>query len=583
MVIERTKQIQFLKDALRAEQEDFKKKALTQAISLLTETEEMYVGQFIAFRDGELLMKFPNTRNLPRNGEHLLCLLLPNELQDYRNWGERTYLELFDKRHDESEAVCVWHSPSDDPRFNLVGFRGVEIAFSNVIQKHPRAILVFGPQKPPLDYFNNLIRITEDYSSAAVATVLDADYAPHDWSPNYIKNANVASFIKHQSSLINTIILQGPPGTGKTYMIADLCQRLCAEGKSVLVTALTNKALTEVAEKDFLSSMLSEGRVLKTNLTVDEQIANPNLQLLKQIAPMPSCVVLSTYYITSGYAADVCEDQLFDVVIMDEASQALFAMFAASKKIGKSCIWVGDVKQLPPIVKLNEDRISAFGYQLLVNGFALLTSSSENPIYQLTDAYRFGSRAAHYTGIFYQDTLESKANQQTMLVPADLQRVLHRRGGPGLIMANLPLGDDAPSLAIKLATALVYLLIKHDAKKKISVLSCKIRTTKALQKSIIQQVGARKNIMIETIAKIQGETSDVTIFVIPNASYYWNLNPNLFNVATSRAREHTIIIADQNIMQYGSMDSRVRSYLSEVRSEQYVYVENDNDELTQLM
>lgn len=128
------------------------------------------------------------------------------------------------------------------------------------------------------------------------------------------------------------MILQGPPGTGKTYMIADLCARLCNEVKSVLVTSLTNRALMEIVEKKFLKGMLEQGKVFKTNMTVDEQKNVKDLQPLKQITPIQSSLILSTYYITSGYAADLTEENSFDVVIMDEASQALLAMFAASKK-----------------------------------------------------------------------------------------------------------------------------------------------------------------------------------------------------------------------------------------------------------
>lgn len=56
---------QFLEDELKAETEEFNKKFLSKAIALLSESEEMFVGQFLKFRDGEMIMKFPNTRSLP--------------------------------------------------------------------------------------------------------------------------------------------------------------------------------------------------------------------------------------------------------------------------------------------------------------------------------------------------------------------------------------------------------------------------------------------------------------------------------------------------------------------------------------
>jgi very-short-patch-repair endonuclease/cellulose biosynthesis protein BcsQ len=45
------------------------------------------------------------------------------------------------------------------------------------------------------------------------------------------------------------VVVQGPPGTGKTHTIANLIGHLLAQGKSVLVTAYTTKALRVVREK----------------------------------------------------------------------------------------------------------------------------------------------------------------------------------------------------------------------------------------------------------------------------------------------------------------------------------------------
>lgn len=45
------------------------------------------------------------------------------------------------------------------------------------------------------------------------------------------------------------VVVQGPPGTGKTHTIANLIGHLLAEGKSVLVTSYTTKALRVVRDK----------------------------------------------------------------------------------------------------------------------------------------------------------------------------------------------------------------------------------------------------------------------------------------------------------------------------------------------
>lgn len=181
----------------------------------------------------------------------------------------------------------------------------------------------------------NLQKLSNDIFSTGVSQVLDMDYQKKDWDPILIKQGNVSDFVYSQLNLTDTLILQGPPGTGKTYMISELCARLCSEGKSVLVTALTNRALMEIAQKPQLASFLNDGKIYKTNITKDEYQELRNLQLMKEITPISSALVLSTYYITSGYAAALSVEKPFDYVIMDEASQALLAMFAASRKMGK--------------------------------------------------------------------------------------------------------------------------------------------------------------------------------------------------------------------------------------------------------
>lgn len=47
----------------------------------------------------------------------------------------------------------------------------------------------------------------------------------------------------------NAVLVQGPPGTGKTHTIANLLGHFLAQGKSVLVTSQTPKALTVLKEK----------------------------------------------------------------------------------------------------------------------------------------------------------------------------------------------------------------------------------------------------------------------------------------------------------------------------------------------
>lgn len=55
--------------------------------------------------------------------------------------------------------------------------------------------------------------------------------------------------IAQRIELYSAVLVQGPPGTGKTHTIANLMGHFLAQGKSVLVTSHTKKALTVLKEK----------------------------------------------------------------------------------------------------------------------------------------------------------------------------------------------------------------------------------------------------------------------------------------------------------------------------------------------
>ena len=136
----------------------------------------------------------------------------------------------------------------------------------------------------------------------------------------------------------------------------------------------------------------------------------------------------------------------------------------------------------------------------------------------------------------------------------------------------MKVGDITPFSGIVLAKSIVLKLLENKGLK-IAVLTCMVKTSKALQKVIFGSIKmGHSNITIETVARIQGLTADVTVFVIPNASMNRSLEARLLDVATRRAVRHTFVIADKDIIQYPLMDSRVKKYLEELDNEQSCYI-----------
>ena len=573
----------FLEEELQAQTKAFNQKLNTSATFLLQEREELFVAQFLTFKDGEMILKFSTKRGLPRKGEYLYCFTVPKELRDFRNWGEKTYGDLVKEKANFTETVCVWQAPSKDKEGNLekdfyiAGFRGVELDFSVNISEAEKMILLLGPNKPPFEYIANLQKIVQTNYSENVSLILDQDFLTTNWQPSLLDNNNdISNFILSQLALTDQVVLIGPPGTGKTYQIAEICKRLCGQGKSVLVTSLTNRALIEVIEKPALENMLDEGKVFKTKISTDEAKEFPRLEQTKEVNPQPGILVLSTFFIASSEAVNLTDKPPFDYVIVDEASQALLAMFGAAKLLGKKNIWIGDTKQLPPVVAINEDKVSKKNYDILVDGLKALSDTSSVPIFQLTETYRLPNRGSDYTGLFYNNSLKSKAKKDIRLsfpeIPNDVNVFFNPQGGSTLIKTDLEVGNKKPKNALEIAKLLVAHLLTVNENLHISVLSNYIDTVKALQKSIYGSIDDPKNLLIETVARIQGLTTDVTIFVIPNSGYNHSLEKRLFNVATSRAKRHTIIISDKNIISsYPHLDEDVKMYLQKLNDEYSFY------------
>ena len=573
----------FLEEELQAQTKAFNQKLNTSATFLLQEREELFVAQFLTFKDGEMILKFSTKRGLPRKGEYLYCFTVPKELRDFRNWGEKTYGDLVKEKANFTETVCVWQAPSKDKDGNLekdfyiAGFRGVELDFSENISEAEKMILLLGPNKPPFEYIANLQKIVQTNYSENVSLILDQDFLTTNWQPSLLDNNNdISNFILSQLALTDQVVLIGPPGTGKTYQIAEICKRLCGQGKSVLVTSLTNRALIEVIEKPALENMLDEGKVFKTKISTDEAKDFPRLEQTKEVNPQPGNLVLSTFFIASSEAVNLTDKPPFDYVIVDEASQALLAMFGAAKLLGKKNIWIGDTKQLPPVVAINEDKVSKKNYDILVDGLKALSDTSSVPIFQLTETYRLPNRGSDYTGLFYNNSLKSKAKTDIRLsfpeLPNDVNVFFNPQGGSTLIKTDLEVGNKKPKNALEIAKLLVAHLLTVNENLHISVLSNYIDTVKALQKSIYGSIEDPKNLLIETVARIQGLTTDVTIFVIPNSGYNHSLEKRLFNVATSRAKRHTIIISDKNIISsYPHLDEDVKMYLQKLNDEYSFY------------
>ena len=380
----------FLNTELGMQVKEYEQVVCTKAL-VLKERGDVFVGRFIKLQpNGMAIFKVRNSDNMPRKNSFWTASFLIGEMGSFKNWGNNSWAELRQNYQSAySDALCAWIQKSDENEFCIIGIKNLTTEFVQLLEDN-KPIIAFGPKDPPLQYLINLIDIVRDSSCEETQQILDYDEIVNQWNPQKIgAKADFTSLLINDMQGNNCIVVQGPPGTGKTYRMAQLIAKLLADNKSVLVTALTNQALMELAKKEDIIPFLDKGKVSKTSLTVDENRELSKLQPIKDNLCNASRgnLSLATFYLSSGWAKENV-NKIFDYVIMDEASQALLPMIAAVMKLGEKVVLIGDQNQLPPIVVTNEDIINKFKWASIVKGFETICYNLSFKSYMLRDTFR---------------------------------------------------------------------------------------------------------------------------------------------------------------------------------------------------
>ena len=91
----------------------------------------------------------------------------------------------------------------------------------------------------------------------------------------------------------------------------------------------------------------------------------------------------------------------YDLIVIEEASQAFLTTIAAFKQLGKKCLIVGDPMQLPPIVRLNNPMYNAWNVNTQVEGLKTFALGTDIKAYRIITTFRLTEKSAALTKIFY--------------------------------------------------------------------------------------------------------------------------------------------------------------------------------------
>ena len=444
----------------------------------------------------------------------------------------------------------------------------------SAIQKGVTPWFILVDKLPPTQYLRNLIdyidRCPEDED-----LLLEPKITYPQWEPEELTNKDdIPGRLIEVLEKDGICIVQGPPGTGKSYSIAEVANRYLNKGKVVCATSMSNKGLTELIEKKPLNSAREDGKIFKTLLTAEESKRIPGTQPAnRELSVGAGELLCATYYKLSSKISGIVlnsEDApLYDLVIIEEASQAYLTAIAAFRKLGKHCLIVGDPMQLPPIV-LTEDKndYKAWNVPVQANGLMTYALGSNVKCFRITTSYRLVPASTSLTKVFYNGSLKSVLDKPISF--SQVSQNLYFPEAGGTIIQYLRGAKDiiCSDAALEVMHKIVADIIQNYPDRKIAIISPFIKTVEKLQREFYYD-HQEADITVDTVDRVQGMTVSYTIVYYPNRKIDFELNENRFNVATSRSESTTLILADMPLLGYPSTASTVHNYLS-----QCPYIEN---------
>lgn len=549
MIYGRKLQDEFLHDEYNVHVDTFRKTIKSKCSTLIEKGESLFRGLLFRIEEGKMYVKFASDANLPRlNGASLTCYLLKEDYRKKDIIPKITYEDVINNSCYSFEfkpvAILPQRNPGDK---KVVVFSDFDITVPLKISSYENTIVLIGVSAPPLEMLRNLAKYI---STNKHNELLDADYSNQDVVIEELKEDQDHHFIIDQLSLQNRFIVQGPPGTGKSFLISNMIKTLCENDSSVLVMSLANRALMEIIEKEPLKDLLQQGKLFKSGIAQSEKKAANDLMRLKNVVPEKGSCHFATFYIASGSPLLFNElAEKYDYVIVDEASEAFLPVLGITLSLGEKQLFVGDMAQLPPVVILNSDQIHNRNYNGIVNGLSTVSHLLKS--YQLTQTYRLPNQSATCTSLFYKYKIVSRndLNKSTELIIGGTKMEISP--GTFLIYSDIETFNHLENLI----TDLVCQITTNNKKSSVAVLSHTIKCNRQLTNAIYSNATIQTDkILVETVHRIQGLTTNYSIFVVENSSIYIQ-DERLFNVATSRGNTLNIIILDKRYISFLNLEN----------------------------
>lgn len=367
------------------------------------------------------------------------------------------------------------------------------------------------------------------------------------------------------------LLVIGPPGTGKTTFISKSAEMAVEEGMRVLITSHTNRAVDNAIEKldnglrvgnpsrvsrDALKYSL-EKQVL-SNIKIDEedveemaeQFSTKSGKIEKEMLRIlnSSRIVGSTLIKSAIYPMN---EQNFDLIFIDESSQALISAALLAIRKGRKFVLVGDPYQLSPVLRFSKkpSKFSAFNF------FASINPS----MMWLRNHYRSNPKIIGFSEKYiYKSRIRAHPSCENIKlnIPFESETLTHSyfdfgSNGNPILDPEKPVlyicvngneegkGSKMNMAEAEMASKIVQDFEMHGIDRdKIGVITPYVR-----QKELISGM---VDVEVNTVDGFQGREKDVIIFSVTAVSdLRFPSDPRRLNVALTRPKKKLIVLGNE--------------------------------------
>ena len=566
----------FFEDQIREHEQEYRTYQNTPLNQLFQE-DKAFFGNIVGVNDstGHIILKIRKNRTPRLKMQKTFCVLRKAVWEEFgtsiSQWKclckdfleGNTYHTLF------SDIKPLYFLKNSDAEYDYLGCGAVQMDLYNSIKKalddHKVLWFVMFEGFPPVKMLLNL----RDYISNNQEDqdlLIEPKISYEQWRPQEVTcNDDIPSLVISSLQETGECVLQGPPGTGKSYAIAQIIKRYMDEGKKVCVTSMSNKGLIELIDKEPLNEHRLAGKISKTLLTADESNAVPGTLFAdKYLSVTDGCTICTTNYILSDKIKETVKkvaQPIYDLLVIEEASQTYLTSIIAFKTLAKECLIVGDPMQLPPIV-LCEDKADYLEWNVPVQSNGLMTYALGTDVksYRITTSFRLTPKSVGLTGLFYDNSLSSVQKETVEFPLCKNSHFFPTGGGTLLYHVEGAIDSICSKNALNTMKNIVSEIEENYPNRSIAIISPFRETVQKIQKEFYYE-HQKLDITVETIDRIQGMTVDYAIIYYPLRNISFAMSENRFNVATSRSRSTTLIISDIPLEGMNSISGKVSEYL----------------------